>query len=85
MLLEIAEGEEAGLVQDFFRGGADAVNFPDGQFAEEFGFAGFANEGEAVWLLEVAGEFGEEFVGGDADAGGYPALPANGFLHRTAN
>ena len=85
MLLEIAEGEEAGLVEDFFGGGADAVNFADGQFAEEFGFAGLADEGEAVGLLEVTGEFGEEFVGGDADAGGDTALAANGFLHRAAD
>jgi len=70
MLLEVPEGEEAGLMKDFFGGGADPVNFADGQFAEEFGFAGLADEGEAVGFLEVAAKFGEEFVGGDADAGG---------------
>ena len=40
-------------------------------------FVGVGNEREAVGFAMIARDFGQEFVGGDADGGGQLALGAN--------
>ena len=80
MVLEIADVSDAGLEEILFGDLADAVEGADWERFEEFDFLGFANDGEAVWFFEVAGEFSEQFIGGNADGGGETLLLEDGLL-----
>lgn len=73
-VLDVCDGGKAAFFEVGGSDGADAVDGADGEGSEEGDAVAVANEGEAIGLLEVATEFGEEFVGGDADAGGEAAL-----------
>ena len=53
------------------------MDHPHGHRAQEQNFVTFGNEGETIGFAEIAGEFGEQFVGGDADAGGQAAFGKN--------
>ena len=63
-----AEGIEAQCLEAFFDAGADAAEFSDGERFKDTGDIGLADTGEAVGLLHFGGEFGNEFIGADADA-----------------
>jgi hypothetical protein len=76
-VLEVGDGFEAFGFEGLGGDGADAVDGADGEGAEKGDAVRIPNEGEAIGFLEVATEFGEEFVGGDADAGGELALGAD--------
>ena len=80
MILEIADGSDTGLEEILLGDFADAVEGSDGQWFEELDFFGLANDGEAVWLFEVTGEFSEQFIGGYADGGGETLLFEDGLL-----
>lgn len=73
-ILEVGDGVEVVGFECGGGDGADAVDVADGLRAEEGDFVFVADEGEAVGFLVIAAEFGEEFVGSDADAGGEVAL-----------
>ncbi len=67
---EVGDGLDAPLVEASGGGLADAPDFGDGEGEEDAVDIFGADDGEAVGFVEVGGEFGEEFVGGDADGGG---------------
>ena len=53
------------------------MDHPHGHRSEEQDFVAFGNQCEAVGFAEIAGELGEQFVRGDADAGREAALGKN--------
>lgn len=69
-VLQIADRFEAALFEGEGGDGTDSMDIPDGEGSEEVDFILFRDEGETVRLFVIASQFGEELVGGDADAGG---------------
>jgi len=80
MILKISDGAKPGVEEGFLGDFADAVECADGQGTKEVDLAGFGDAGESGGFAEVAGEFGEELVGGDADAGGEAAFGTDALL-----
>ena len=68
---EVGDGSDAGLIQAMLHAGADAVDVGQGEPMQNFGQGAWANDDEAVGLLHVAADFGEEDAGGEADGTGH--------------
>ena len=70
VLQQVAAGANAELVHFAFGNFADAPEFADGEFGGELGAALGGDDGYAIGLLAIRGDFGEEFIVGDAGGGG---------------
>ena len=70
VLQQIASGANAELVHFALGNFADAPEFADGEFGGELGSAFGGDDGYAIGLLAIGGDFGEEFIVGDAGGGG---------------
>jgi len=77
---EVGDGFDADVVEGGFGFFADAPEASDGERGED-GFDVFGvDDEEAVGFVHVGGEFGEEFIGGDADGGGECGFVADGLF-----
>jgi len=65
VILQIAHGSKPGLLQNLLGDLADPIQHPHRQRAEERHLLGFGDEGEPIGLLKVAGDLGQQFVGGN--------------------
>ena len=70
IILEVADGGEAGTVQNLFGNAAHAEKRAHRERAQERHFFRLGDEGKAIGLLMVTGNFGEQFVGGNANGRG---------------
>lgn len=80
MILKIADGAQTGVEQYFLGDFADAMEGAHREGTEECDLGGFGDDGETGGFLEIAGEFGEEFVGGDSDTGREAAFGSDSVL-----
>ena len=74
MVLDLADGGEAGVDERLLGHGAHPAQDAHGQRTEECGLAGFADEGEAIWFLMVARDLCQQLVCCDADGRRQTAL-----------
>src|SRR4029078_2949996 len=68
---------DADTIQVLFRDFPHPVNGADWQRAKELHFVALSNERETIWLPKIAGDFSEQFVRSDADAGTKAALESD--------
>ena len=70
IILEVTNGGKAGTVQNLFGNAAHAKEGAHGKGTQKLYFFRLGDEGKAIGLLMVTGNFGEQFVGGNANGGG---------------
>src|SRR5262245_22854921 len=77
VILEVPDRANARSHQHLLRYFANAMNRADGERTKKPDLVPFRDKGETVRLLEIAGELGQQLVGGNANAGSKAALTSN--------
>ena len=71
---------DAELGQVGFHTGADAEEFPDGEWPHLSGNIGVIQDGQTIGFMHLSGHLGQEFRRPQADTGGNAHLIFNPFL-----